>query len=80
MLFPMAGRPKKEYPGIYCPIEVELENGTHEFLDTIPILCPICMSSLVGYYGSHGRVKTRVQYYQCKNLNCSHLLRHKKGK
>jgi len=76
----MIGRPKKVYGSLWRPIEVQNENGTRFSLGEIQLYCPACGSPEVGEFGTHGRTHTRIEMFQCKNLNCPHLETHANGK
>lgn len=76
----MIGRPKKVYRSLWRPIEVQNENGTRFLLGKIQLYCLACRSPEVGEFGTHGRTHTRVEMFQCKNPNCSHLEKHTNGK
>ncbi|MCF2140118.1 MAG: hypothetical protein K9W44_08700 [Candidatus Lokiarchaeota archaeon] len=66
----MVGRPKKEYPPLFEPLYINIEDRREELLEIIPVLCPECRSAVVGPCGTHKRKGRRVQYYQCKNPAC----------
>jgi len=76
----MIGRPKKVYGALWRPIEVQNENRTRFSLGEIQLYCPACGSPEVGEFGTHGRTHTRIEMFQCKNLNCPHLETHANGK
>ena len=77
MRFLMIGRPKKKYSEIWRPIYIETEIEAIELLKNIPVLCPDCQSAEIGTFGTHKRQNGRVEYFQCKNPECSHLKIHK---
>ncbi|WP_457557189.1 ogr/Delta-like zinc finger family protein [Candidatus Harpocratesius sp.] len=72
----MVGRPKKDYSIINSPILIETGIYTSEVLTNVPAICPNCHLTMVGTYSTHKRKKTRIEYFQCKNLDCSHLKDH----
>jgi len=76
----MVGRYKKEYGSLWRPVEIQTENGTSFSLAIIEVRCPVCKSPIIGEYGTHERINSRVDVFQCKNPNCSHRKIFKQGK
>jgi len=76
----MVGRSKKVYIPLYRDVYIETEAKQRLLFATIQLLCPICQSALVGTFGTRKRKNGRVEYFQCKNPNCSFLENHKQGK
>ena len=76
----MVGRKKKIYGPLWVPVEVQNENGARFSLGKIQLFCPVCGSPKIGPYGTRARASTRVEAFQCKNLECQHLKHHKVGK
>ena len=69
----MVGRNKKIYDSLWRPIEVQNKNGVRFPLGKIQLLCPTCGSPLIGEFGTHERKDIRVETFQCKNPDCTHL-------
>lgn len=69
----MTGRYKKVYEPLWRSIEAQNENGVRFCLGKIQVLCPVCGSPLIGGYGTHKRKIKRVEMFQCKNPECTHL-------
>jgi hypothetical protein len=76
----MAGRPKKVYEPLYRDVYIETVLKQRLLFATIQLLCPICHSIMVGPFGTRKRKVGRVEYFQCKNPNCSFLENYKQGK
>jgi len=76
----MIGRKEKKYCPLWRPIKAQSESGTRFSLGKIQVSCPTCGSIKVGEYGTHGRKHTRVETFQCKNPNCTHLSGYKTPK
>jgi hypothetical protein len=75
----MAGRPKTQYPPLFRPLYATLEDGTTFPLTSIPTLCPICDSPLVGPYGFQQGKEMEEEKFQCKNPECPFLQGHAVG-
>ncbi|MFX1257143.1 MAG: DDE-type integrase/transposase/recombinase [Promethearchaeota archaeon] len=56
-----------------APFEAQNENETRFSLGEIQIYYPVCACPEVGEFGTHERKTTRVETFQCKNPNCTHL-------
>ncbi len=69
----MIGRKNKNYFPLWRPIKAQSESGTRFSLGKIQVLCPTCGSPKVCGYGTHSRKHTRVETFQCKDPNCTHL-------
>src|SRR6056297_3420847 len=76
----MVGRPKKIYTPLHRNVYIETSSKQRLLFATILLMCPICQSTLIGCYGTKKRKNSRVEYFQCKNPNCSFLENHKQGK
>lgn len=76
----MVGRPKKIYGQLYRDVFIEITKGYRFLFATILMICPECKSSLVGPYGTKLIKYGRIEMFQCKNPNCSHLEHHKTKK
>ena len=74
----MIGRKKKVYGPLWVPVEVQNENGARFLVGMIQLFCPVCGSPEIGPFGTRGRKSTRVETFQCKNDDCTHLGDHKK--
>jgi hypothetical protein len=76
----MIGRKKKKYDPLWRSIEVQTERGTRFSIGKIQLYCPACGSPLVGEFGTHKRKDKRVETFQCKDIDCTHLKEYKTPK
>lgn len=76
----MSGRPCTQYHEIIEQIKITLDDGTQESIGDLPILCPICISDLVGSYGIQPLKSGGRRKFQCKNPACPARAYFHKGK